>query len=192
MVFNFHRFIHPLVYGEYPRTMQNIVGNRLPKFTKKEVEIVKGSIDFVGINQYTTYYMYDPHQSKPKVPGYQMDWNAGFACKIILHYLSIFLNIFSVNFHDWRWFFLLNIEDAKNGAPIGPRVSWKPVNSYILYKKKKSSKTMYWLIYTWNFLQANSYWLYNVPWGMYKALMYIKERYGNPTVILSENGNTWG
>lgn len=40
-------------------------------------------------------------------------------------------------------------------------------------------------------LQANSYWLYNVPWGMYKALMYIKERYGNPTVILSENGTSY-
>lgn len=24
---------------------------------------------------------------------------------------------------------------------------------------------------------------------MYKSLMYIKERYGNPTVFLSENGN---
>jgi beta-glucosidase len=82
-VFNFRRFIHPIVYGEYPRTLQNIVGNRLPKFTKEEVKIVKGSIDFVGINQYTTYYMYDPHQSKPKVPGYQTDWNAGFACKIL-------------------------------------------------------------------------------------------------------------
>ncbi|QCD92277.1 beta-glucosidase [Vigna unguiculata] len=112
-------FLHPLVYGEYPRTVQEIVGERLPKFTSEEVKIVKGSIDFVGINQYTTYYMYDPHQSKPKVPGYQMDWNAGFA---------------------------------------------------------------------FEFLQANSYWLYNVPWGMYKSLMYIKERYGNPTMILSENG----
>ncbi|KAL0690740.1 hypothetical protein Bca4012_090419 [Brassica carinata] len=36
--------------------------------------------------------------------------------------------------------------------------------------------------------RAYSYWLYNVPWGMYKALMYMKERYGNPTMILSENG----
>ncbi|VVA98001.1 unnamed protein product [Arabis nemorensis] len=36
--------------------------------------------------------------------------------------------------------------------------------------------------------RAHSEWLYNVPWGMYKALMYIKERYGNPTMILSENG----
>ena len=36
--------------------------------------------------------------------------------------------------------------------------------------------------------KANSDWLYVVPWGLYKALMYVKERYGNPTVILSENG----
>lgn len=27
-----------------------------------------------------------------------------------------------------------------------------------------------------------------VPWGMYKAVTYVKERYGNPTMILSENG----
>jgi beta-glucosidase len=40
-------------------------------------------------------------------------------------------------------------------------------------------------------LQANSNWLYNVPWGMYKAVMYIKERYGNPTIILSENGMSY-
>ncbi|KAL3570781.1 hypothetical protein D5086_028030 [Populus alba] len=74
-------FIHPIVYGEYPKTMQNIVGSRLPKFTEEEVKMVKGSMDFVGINHYTTYYMYDPHQSKPKNLGYQQDWNAGFAYK---------------------------------------------------------------------------------------------------------------
>ncbi|KAK6925330.1 Glycoside hydrolase family 1 [Dillenia turbinata] len=36
--------------------------------------------------------------------------------------------------------------------------------------------------------KANSYWLYDVPWGLYKALHYVKERYGNLTIILSENG----
>ncbi|KAL9291807.1 putative beta-glucosidase [Arabidopsis thaliana] len=119
-------FIHPIVYGEYPNTLQNIVKERLPKFTEEEVKMVKGSIDFVGINQYTTYFMSDPKISTtPKDLGYQQDWNVTF------------------NF-------------AKNGTPIGPR--------------------------------AHSEWLYNVPWGMYKALMYIKERYGNPTMILSENG----
>lgn len=93
IMLKFTRFIHPLVYGEYPKTIQNIVGNRLPKFTSEEVKIVKGSIDFVGINQYTTFFIYDPHQSKPKVPGYQMDWNAGFACKTMLP-LTIDKNIF--------------------------------------------------------------------------------------------------
>ncbi|KAK9106701.1 hypothetical protein Syun_022712 [Stephania yunnanensis] len=32
------------------------------------------------------------------------------------------------------------------------------------------------------------YQLYMVPWGIYKAVRYVKEHYGNPTVILSENG----
>jgi beta-glucosidase len=37
-------------------------------------------------------------------------------------------------------------------------------------------------------MQANSDWLYIVPWGINKAVTYVKERYGNPTMILSENG----
>ncbi|KAL6961688.1 Beta-glucosidase 44, partial [Sarracenia purpurea var. burkii] len=32
-----------------------------------------------GVNQYTTYYMYDGHQPKPEVLGYQQDWNVSFA-----------------------------------------------------------------------------------------------------------------
>ncbi|GAB2212317.1 hypothetical protein Droror1_Dr00025671 [Drosera rotundifolia] len=36
--------------------------------------------------------------------------------------------------------------------------------------------------------RAYSYWLYEVPWGLYKAINYIKEFYGNPIMILSENG----
>ncbi|KAL8141816.1 hypothetical protein V2J09_014848 [Rumex salicifolius] len=119
-------FIHPIVYGEYPKTMQEIVKERLPKFTEEEIKMVKGSMDYVGINQYTAYYMYNPPLKKKPTPlGYQQDWNAGFAFK-------------------------------KNGVPIGPR--------------------------------AYSGWLYEVPWGLYKAVTYIKEHYGNPTVILSENG----
>ncbi|XP_021296600.1 beta-glucosidase 44-like [Herrania umbratica] len=118
-------FLHPIRYGEYPRTMQEIVGERLPKFTKDEIKMVNGSMDYVGINQYTTSYIYDPKQSKPNVTGYQADWNAGFA-------------------------------NAKNGVQIGPK--------------------------------ANSWWLYIVPWGMYKAVTYVKERYGNLNIIISENG----
>ncbi|XP_021891354.1 beta-glucosidase 44-like [Carica papaya] len=72
-------FLDPITFGQYPKTMQEIVGKRLPKFNKNQVEMVKGSIDFVGINHYTTTYIYDPHQPKPNVTGYQQDWNVGFS-----------------------------------------------------------------------------------------------------------------
>lgn len=87
---NLCRFLHPLVYGEYPKTMQNIVGERLPKFNKEDVKMVKGAFDFIGVNQYTAYYMYDPHQPKPKDLGYQQDWNVGFAC---MKFLSSYVNM---------------------------------------------------------------------------------------------------
>ncbi|KAK0589281.1 hypothetical protein LWI29_012074 [Acer saccharum] len=72
-------FLHPITYGEYPKTMQEIVGERLPKFTDEEVEFVKGSMDYIGVNQYTSYYMYEPTWAKSKDIGYQADWNVGFA-----------------------------------------------------------------------------------------------------------------
>ncbi|KAK8559796.1 hypothetical protein V6N13_016530 [Hibiscus sabdariffa] len=118
-------FLHPLVYGEYPRTMQRIVSRRLPKFTQSEVQSVKGSFDVLCLNHYTSYYVADPCQPMPNVTGYQQDWNAKFV-------------------YD------------RNGVSIGRR--------------------------------AHSPWLYEVPWGMYKVVTYVKERYGNPNIILSENG----
>jgi len=47
------RFMHPLMYGDYPEIMKTNVGTRLPAFTKDQLELVKGSFDFVGINYYT-------------------------------------------------------------------------------------------------------------------------------------------
>ncbi|KAF9665427.1 hypothetical protein SADUNF_Sadunf16G0121500 [Salix dunnii] len=50
------RFLNPLTYGDYPESMKSIVGHRLPKFTKEQSAMVKGSIDFLGVNYYTTNY----------------------------------------------------------------------------------------------------------------------------------------
>ncbi|KAL8555520.1 hypothetical protein ACS0TY_003360 [Phlomoides rotata] len=49
-------FIDPIVRGIYPRIMQSLVGNRLPKFTKEQSEMLKGSFDFLGLNYYTAFY----------------------------------------------------------------------------------------------------------------------------------------
>ncbi|XP_047319446.1 beta-glucosidase 12-like [Impatiens glandulifera] len=54
--FNYGWFIDPIVYGEYPEIMRELVGKRLPKFTEKQVKLIKGSYDFVGLNYYSTNY----------------------------------------------------------------------------------------------------------------------------------------
>ncbi|CAN1263552.1 Beta-glucosidase 24 [Linum perenne] len=50
-------FMEPLVTGKYPASMKALVGNRLPKFSKKESKMLKGSFDFVGLNYYTSMYV---------------------------------------------------------------------------------------------------------------------------------------
>ena len=51
------RFLDPLIFGQYPKSMRERVGGgRLPNFPRFEASLVKGSLDFVGINHYTTYY----------------------------------------------------------------------------------------------------------------------------------------
>lgn len=92
--------------GEYPKTMQDIVGERLPKFTKEQAQMVKGSMDFIGINQYSAYYIFEPHNNPQpnKDLGYQQDWNVGYACKCLFfktlffrEYLAYILKFTTIN-----------------------------------------------------------------------------------------------
>jgi beta-glucosidase len=39
--------------------MRSLVGSRLPKFSKKQSKLVKGSFDFLGLNYYTSTYATD-------------------------------------------------------------------------------------------------------------------------------------
>ncbi|KAL3516572.1 hypothetical protein ACH5RR_023474 [Cinchona calisaya] len=49
-------FIHPLIYGDYPQSMRKLVKHRLPRFTPDQSNIIKVSIDFLGLNYYTAKY----------------------------------------------------------------------------------------------------------------------------------------
>lgn len=49
-------FMDPFVYGDYPEIMKSNAGTRIPSFTKNQSELVKGSIDFIGLNYYTIIY----------------------------------------------------------------------------------------------------------------------------------------
>lgn len=58
--------MEPLVFGDYPKSMKDLVKERLPVFTEEEKNLVKGSFDFIGINYYTSRYA---KNMKPKSDG---------------------------------------------------------------------------------------------------------------------------
>lgn len=47
------------MFGDYPQVMKKNVGSRLPPFTKVQSELIKGSLDFIGINHYFSVYVND-------------------------------------------------------------------------------------------------------------------------------------
>ncbi|KAL5567212.1 hypothetical protein UlMin_030376 [Ulmus minor] len=118
-------FMEPITYGEYPHTMQVLVGNRLPKFTKKESELLIGSFDFLGLNYYTANYA-----------RYAPQTNA--ANKSALTDSQV------------------NLSTNRNGIPIGA-----PTGSSAFY------------VY---------------PKGIYELLVYIKKKYKDPVIYITENG----
>ncbi|XP_062083937.1 beta-glucosidase 12-like [Humulus lupulus] len=69
-------FMDPLTNGDYPHSMRELVGNRLPKFTKEETKLVKGSFDFLGLNYYTANYAAYLHLPNNAKPSYNTDSKA--------------------------------------------------------------------------------------------------------------------
>jgi len=117
-------YLGPTIYGEYPKIMQEYVSDgRLTPFTESEVELIKGSSDFVGINHYTTFYV-------------QYTGEVGFDYGT-----------------DSR--LVTNTSDV-NGNPIGP--------------------------------VGESDWLYAYPQGIRGITNWISKNYGNPPIVVLENG----
>ncbi|KAJ8430225.1 hypothetical protein Cgig2_009403 [Carnegiea gigantea] len=118
-------FLDPLMFGDYPSSMRERVEDRLPKFSEAERALIKGALDFVGINHYTTYYVSDS-------PIRLLNDSLGDS-------------------HTTAFPF------SPHGKPIGEK--------------------------------ANAIWLYIVPRGIRELMNYIKDKYGNPTVLITENEN---
>lgn len=131
MQFQLAWLLDPIYKGDYPAVMRAKLGPRLPQFTAEERQRLRGSLDFVGLNHYTSKWVsHDPSRDPLATSaegGGDMFWDQG-----------------------------VHIHSEKDGVPIGER--------------------------------AASEWLYIVPWGLYKVLMWITERYGQPPIIITENG----
>ncbi|XP_042520769.1 beta-glucosidase 13-like isoform X2 [Macadamia integrifolia] len=66
-------FLSPLTHGHYPKSMRSRVKNRLPEFSKKEMRLLKGSFDFLGLNYYTAYYVANDKHCKDVNTTYTTD-----------------------------------------------------------------------------------------------------------------------
>ncbi|HET8656748.1 MAG TPA: GH1 family beta-glucosidase [Longimicrobiaceae bacterium] len=49
-------FADPIYRGDYPASMRERVGERLPAFSDEDRALIRGSSDFFGLNHYTTSY----------------------------------------------------------------------------------------------------------------------------------------
>jgi len=116
-------FADPVFFGDYPEVMKKRVGDRLPKFTEQQKQLLKGSHDFFGFNHYTSEYI-----AEPTYPPSGEGWSA---------------DEYVVSTRE------------RDGKLIGP--------------------------------QADSNWLYVVPWGIRKNLKWIYDRYRTP-IYITENG----
>lgn len=61
-------FADPIYFGDYPECMRKQLGDRLPEFTKEEIESIKGSNDFYGMNHYCANYVKDMSKERPDAP----------------------------------------------------------------------------------------------------------------------------
>ncbi|KAK1283515.1 Beta-glucosidase 18 [Acorus calamus] len=52
-------FLDPIIYGEYPPEMRQILGLRLPTFSPEDKKKLANKLDFIGINHYSTLYVKD-------------------------------------------------------------------------------------------------------------------------------------
>ncbi|KAG0496566.1 hypothetical protein HPP92_001257 [Vanilla planifolia] len=47
-------FLDPIYYGDYPAVMRERLGDNLPKFSERDKELLRNSLDFIGLNHYTS------------------------------------------------------------------------------------------------------------------------------------------
>jgi beta-galactosidase len=52
-------FADPIYKGDYPESMKERLGDRLPSFTEEDMALIKDSSDFFGLNHYTTMFAAD-------------------------------------------------------------------------------------------------------------------------------------
>ena len=129
--YNWCRFVDPLINGHYPQIMQDLVKERLPRFTPEQAKLVKGSADYIGINEYTASYMKGQKLVQQTPSSYSADWQVQYVCEFLALNTIFCINIFALDVFSPN----LNIRPinsvvARDGKPIGPQVCSSSIYSF--------------------------------------------------------------
>ena len=99
----------PITHGDYPYTMRSLVGDRLPKFSCEESQMLYGSFDFIGLNYYTACYAADAPLLRNATPNYSTDSLVNLTGNLI----SIFHCSYNYYPLHWTFFTLLDLKSSK-------------------------------------------------------------------------------
>nr|AFK44109.1 unknown [Medicago truncatula] len=125
--FTFNWILDPIIFGKYPKEMENVLGSLLPKFSSNEKKKLMKGLDFIGINYYTSFYVQDCIYTK-------CDSRSGTS-RTEGSYMT---------------------SGYRNGVSIGEATPFTWFNIY--------------------------------PQGMEKTVTYVKDRYNNTPMFITENG----
>ena len=107
------------MHGDYPISMRTNAGARVPTFTNRESEQVKGSYDFIGVIHYNNVNVTDnPNALKRKLRDHDADMAAELICTYfvtlkdngfskrleLFHAVLIAFASFSLSFRNFKLF----------------------------------------------------------------------------------------
>ncbi|KAI4345311.1 hypothetical protein L6164_012446 [Bauhinia variegata] len=93
-------FLEPLTSGNYPKIMQQLVGDRLPKFSEEQSKKLKGSYDFIGINYYTSQFAKHMHATIDAPPSNVTDSRTASGMYVYPRGLRELLRHIKQNYND--------------------------------------------------------------------------------------------
>lgn len=117
------RFMDPLTTGDYPYSMQSLVGNRLPKFTDEQSKMLNGSFDFLGLNYYSASYAahVPDHPSNRVNVTYTTDSQVSLTSKARYRSNPLYFIRWICNVSHLNWICSFTLAD-RNGVAIGEKV----------------------------------------------------------------------
>jgi beta-glucosidase/6-phospho-beta-glucosidase/beta-galactosidase len=163
MVFQYAWLTDPLIFGDYPAEMRIRLGDRLPRFTDSQRLEMIGSLDFMGLNHYSTLYA-SAKTENSIYRGYWADMDVNFSADPSWH-KNVMVSAFSSSISHYMCVFVF--------------LSY----TYDIFNSKFSTRVT---------LIINCYskgWSTN-PDGCRELLRWISKRYVGIPIVITENGTS--